>query len=308
MYGEYSDWWVSPCTADYYGGGICKAPCGTDQCASNPCQNGATCEASPYDASSYQCKLNCPSNCYGQQCEVCVPTSSVCVAGCPPGFTQSVPGSCFSVLTGNFQTADASCTSSGGRIATINDAAEDYQIRSWLTAIGQSHAMIGYGDPSSVGTFQWADGSASTYVRCSGLSTGYCCLIPSIASSASGDWELGSCATDYGAAVCRTPCFDPCTPDPCQNGATCEPASYDTTTFQCKLNCPSNCYGKQCDVCVAAASVCETCPAGFTQVVPGSCYSALSGDFQTTDTDCGNNGGRIATINDAAEDYQIRSE
>uniref|UniRef100_A0A914WMX3 C-type lectin domain-containing protein n=1 Tax=Plectus sambesii TaxID=2011161 RepID=A0A914WMX3_9BILA len=299
------------CPSNCYGQQCETCVAASCACASNPCQNGATCELASYDSSSFQCEMNCPSNCYGQQCEVCVPAASVC-ASCPSGFTQAVPGSCFAISPGSYSfiDADAYCISVGGRLATVNDATEDYEIRRVL-GDGTEYMpfWIGSGDPNSIGAYTWIDGSSSTYSTREHIS-GYCCTILKLGYMAPPlQWFLFQCIEAY-QAMCRLPCgaSGACASNPCQNGATCELASYDSSSFQCETNCPSNCYGQLCEVCVPAASVCASCPSGFTQAVPGSCFAISPGSYSFIDADayCISVGGRLATVNDATEDYEIR--
>lgn len=56
--------------------------------------------------------------------------------------------------------------------------------------------------------------------------------------------------------------------------------------------------------------MCASCPSGFTQVIPGSCFmtSASNYYFTTGDDYCQTLGARSMTINSADEEYTIRSE
>uniref|UniRef100_A0A914WI13 C-type lectin domain-containing protein n=1 Tax=Plectus sambesii TaxID=2011161 RepID=A0A914WI13_9BILA len=207
--------------------------CQTDPCATNPCQNSATCEPAPFNSTFYQCKTNCPSNYYGQKCEANVTASSVCTS-CPDDFTQAVPGSCFAVSSGtyNFTDAVAYCISVGGTLATVYSYAEDYQIRRQLTDLGTTiFYWIGLGFPSSYSVAKWADGSNSGYKRTT-PATGKCCAVKTLKTIPITDnWSSTSCTEKYGA-ICRSSCAsvatteEPTTEEP----TTEEPTTEDLTT------------------------------------------------------------------------------
>jgi hypothetical protein len=67
-------------------------------------------------------------------------------------------------LSQDYTQAEAACIGGGyDGVASILDATEDSDISSLMAAMGSGAAFIGYTDSATEGTFEWSDGSPSSY-------------------------------------------------------------------------------------------------------------------------------------------------
>ncbi|KAI8512866.1 hypothetical protein Bbelb_095050 [Branchiostoma belcheri] len=245
-----------------------------DECASNPCQHGGTCQD---DINSYSC--SCPPGYMGDRCEIDIDwcASNPCLSGgtcldgvlgfscvCPKGFggtrceTVLFPAGCyqFSSEATSHNDAAQACRANGGRLADIKDGQQQIFVANGMAATtGVSHSWLGM-KLEAVYTLTYSDGSAGQVplqlssnqppAQCD-----LCVLLDSYGVSGS-PTSVGSsmmvsasCAEQHNY-VCQSE-SKLCDRSVCQNGGYCTSCFHGSATF---CDCPDGFEGMFCEIAI----------------------------------------------------------
>jgi hypothetical protein len=135
-------------------------------------------------------------------------------SGCTAPFTPVGADGCYALtIASTWTAADLECTSMGGRLMVIADAAKNDQVRTFLAAFPAADtpsAWLGLRDLGSDGTWFWSDGSALGYQAWAsgepsapgGTPCAWMRNMPGMPQH--GTWEADPCNTALGG-LCERP-------------------------------------------------------------------------------------------------------